>query len=138
MRMEARPLSDIVDTGEVAMGCPQDLTRFLILTSALVLAACATSLPRPEQYGFRRVAIGGQEYFCAPTEWVVPPVVPALWVPGADSSGDIPSGLFAAKYPKTREICLTQAQWPTWLTLRNRLDRQWPVTPSTAAAVASH
>ncbi len=131
------------------MGHPQDLTwhddggpmkhlaRFIILTIALALAACASALPKPEQYGFRPVAINGQQYFCAPTEWVVPPVVPALWVPGADSSGDIPSGLFGAKYPNTREICLTQAQWPAWLTLRNRLDRQWPVTPSTAAAVAS-
>ena len=113
-------------------------TRFIILTSALLLVACAASLPKPEQYGFRRVAINGQEYFCAPTEWVVPPVVPALWTPAADSSADIPSGLFGTKYPNTREICLTQAQWPDWLMLRNRLDREWPVTPSTAAAVANH
>jgi len=112
-------------------------TGFIILMSALVLAACATSLPKPEQYGFRRVAINGQEYFCAPTEWVVPPVTAALRVPAADSSGDIPSGLVGAAYPKTREICITQAQWPDWLTLRNGLDREWPVTPGTAAAVAS-
>jgi hypothetical protein len=107
------------------------------MLTLLVLAACATSLPSPEQYGFRRTAINGQEYFCAPTKWVVPPVVPALWVPAADLSGDVPSGLFGAKYPKTREICLTQTQWPEWLTLRNQLDREWPITPSMAAAVAS-
>ncbi|HEY6455410.1 MAG TPA: hypothetical protein VIY90_09050, partial [Steroidobacteraceae bacterium] len=83
--------------------------RFIALTSAMVLVACATSLPKPEQYGFRRVAINGKEYFCARTEWVVPPVVPALWVSNADSSGDIPSGLFGPNYPKTKEICLTQA-----------------------------
>lgn len=112
------------------------VARVIILTSALALAACATSLPKPEQYGFRSVAINGKGYFCAPTEWVVPPVTPALWMSAADSSGDIPSGLFGAKYPKTREICLTQAQWPEWLTLRNRLDREWPITPSTATAVA--
>lgn len=112
--------------------------RSTILTSALVLAACASSLPKPEEYGFRRVAINGQEYFCAPTEWVVPPVIPALWVPGADLSGDIPSGLFAAAYPKTREVCLTQAQWPQWLTLRNRLNDKWPITPRAAEALASH
>lgn len=116
----------------------KQVARLMMLTNALVLVACATSLPRPEQYGFRRTAINGKEYFCAPTEWVVPPVVPALWVSAADSSGDIPSGLFGTSYPKTREICLTQAQWPDWLMLRNRLDRVWPVTPSTAAAVANH
>lgn len=111
--------------------------RFMILSSLLVLPACVMSLPKPEEYGFRRVPINGQEYFCAPTEWVVPPVVPALWVKAADTSGDIPSGLFGANYPKTREICLTQAQWPDWLMLRNRLEREWPISPGTAASIAS-
>jgi hypothetical protein len=111
------------------------LTGFAILISALLLVACAPI--KPEDYGFRRVAINGQEYLCAPTEWVVPPVTPALWVPAADTSGDIPSGLLGAQYPKTREICLTHAQWPEWLTLRTRLDREWPITPSTAASIAT-
>jgi hypothetical protein len=112
------------------------LTSFFILTPALLLAACAASLPKPEQYGFQRVPINGQEYYCAPPEWVIPPQVPALWVPAADLSGDIPSGIFATRYPNTRNICLTQAQWPTWLLLRNRLDRSWPITPGSAQALA--
>jgi hypothetical protein len=111
-------------------------TSFIILTPALLLVACAASLPKPEQYGFQRVAINGHDYFCAPPEWVIPPVVPALWVTAADSSGDIPTGLFATTYPKTHEICLTQAQWPTWLTLRNKLNNVWPITPASAQARA--
>jgi hypothetical protein len=109
---------------------------FIILAPALLLVACASSLPKPEQYGFQHVAINGQDYFCAPPEWVIPPQVPALWVPAADLSGDIPTGIFATKYPNTRSICLTQSQWPTWLMLRNRLDRSWPITPGSAEALA--
>lgn len=109
---------------------------FIMLTSACMLGACVTSLPKPEQYGFRHVTINAKDYFCAPPEWVIPPVVPALWVKSADLSGDVPSGLFGTEYPKTREICLTQEQWPKWLMLRNKLDRVWPITPATAASVA--
>lgn len=106
-----------------------------LVTSALLLAGCAASLPKPEEYGFRRVAIKGQEYFCAPTQWVVPPSAPALLVPAADASGDVPSGLFGVAYPNVREVCLTQAQWPQWLMLRTRLSHQWPITPHAAAAL---
>jgi hypothetical protein len=108
-------------------------SRFILLTSVSVLVACASSLPKPEEYGFHRVAIKGQEYFCAPTQWVIPPVSGA---PTVTSPAGIPSGLFAGAYPKTGEVCLTQAQWPDWLTLRNRLNRQWPITPSEAQALA--
>ncbi len=113
------------------------VTTFALLTSALMLAACASSLPKPEEYGFRRVAIKGQEYFCAPTQWVVPSFAPALQVAAADASGDVPSGLFGIAYPNVREVCLTQTQWPQWLMLRNRLSRQWPITPNAAAAAAA-
>ncbi|MGC1460226.1 MAG: hypothetical protein WA825_18270 [Steroidobacteraceae bacterium] len=111
---------------------------FILLASALVLVACATSLPTPEQYGFRREAINGKDYFCAPPQWVIPPASPAMFVPGADLSGDIPSGIFGTSYPKTHEICLTPAQWPDWVTLRHQLDRQWPMTPDTPWAATSH
>lgn len=111
---------------------------FILLASALVLAACATALPTPEQYGFRREALNGKEYFCAPPQYVIPPVAPALFVPAADLSGDTPSGIFGTTYPNTHEVCLTPAQWPKWLTMRNQLDQQWPITPGTAGSLASH
>jgi hypothetical protein len=109
-------------------------TSFIILTPALLLVACASSLPKPERYGFERVALNGQDSFCAPPEWVIPPVVAALWVPAADCSGDIPSGLLAATYPKTHQVCLTQAQW---LTMRTRWNRDWAVTPGIAEGLAA-
>lgn len=106
---------------------------FTMLASALALAACASSLPKPEQYGFQRVAIKGQDYFCAPSKWVVPPVTPAVLAPAVAAGG-----VLGIEYPQMHEVCITQAQWPQWLTLRNRLDGEWPITPSAAMALASH
>ena len=117
------------------------LISFIILTPALLLVGCASL--KPEDYGFHRVTITGQEHYCASREWVVPPVVPAE---AADDPlyplyrqfialpyTDIPPHAHAA----TREVCITQAQWPQWLTMRAHWNRDWPITPSAAAAVAS-
>jgi hypothetical protein len=107
----------------------------VIFLSTSILVACASSSLKPEDYGFRRVAIGGQEYLCAPPEVVVPPYVPLAWpiarlpLPSTDVAG--------GGYPRTREVCLTQAQWPDWLVLRTRNERQWPITPSASQALAS-
>lgn len=111
--------------------------RLSTLTVALLLVACVSSLPKPEQYGFRRTAIKGHEYLCASTEWVVPPVVLALLVPAANSNGDIPFGVVGARYPNAHETCLTQAQWPDWLMLHNTLIKYWPITPAVAQARVS-
>jgi len=111
--------------------------KFVILTSASLLVACASSLPKPEQYGFRRVAIKGQDYLCAPTKWVVPPVTAPAWLSANASAGYIPSGLFGPAYPTTDLTCITPAQWPDWLMLRNTLSRQWPITAREAQALAT-
>jgi hypothetical protein len=116
------------------MGC-------VILTGSLLLVGCASV--KPEDYGFRRVTIAGQEQYCAPREWVVPPVVPAeeandplypmyrqfLTLPYAN----IPSDAHAP----ARDVCITQAQWPQWLMVRNKWSRDWAVTPRTADALAA-
>ena len=114
---------------------------FVILVGALLLVACASI--KPEDYGFQRVTITGQELYCAPREWVVPPAVPAevaddplypmyrqfLTLPYTD----IPSDAHALP----REVCITQAQWPQWLTMRTRWNRDWAVTPRMAEALAA-
>jgi hypothetical protein len=113
----------------------------IILARALVLVGCAT--PTPKDYGFRQVAITGQDYYCAPREWVVPPVVPTeaaddplfplykqfLTLPETTIASD-------ARAP-TREVCITQAQWPQWLEMRTKWNRDWVVTPGTAEGVAA-
>jgi len=110
------------------------LTSVIILMGAAMLVACTSSL-KPEQFGFRRVAIAGQEYVCAPPEVVVPPYVPLSYPIAARP---LPStDVLGGAYPATREVCLTQAQWPQWLILRTRDYRQWPVTPGAAEALAS-
>jgi hypothetical protein len=116
-------------------------TGFALLTSTLLLLACVNV--KPEDYGFQRVTITGQEHFCAPRDWVVPPVVPQeaaddplfplyrqfLSLPDEDIN---PAG-----FTPRREVCITQAQWPQWLTVRNRWNRDWPVTPGTADAIVA-
>src|SRR5580658_1325127 len=104
----------------------------VILISALSLVGCASL--KPEDYGFQRVAITGQEYYCAPRQWVLPPVV------AQDATNDPLFPLYqqfltlpdreivsAAQTP-TREVCITQAQW---LTMRTQWNRDWAVTPGT-------
>jgi len=114
---------------------------FVILISALLLVGCASV--KPEDYGFQRVAITGQEHYCAPREWVVPPVVAQeaaddplyplytqfLTLPYTDILSDV--------HAPTREVCITQAQWPQWLTVRRTWNRYWAVTPRTAEALAA-
>lgn len=109
----------------------------VILIAMLLLVGCASL--KPEDYGFQRVMISGEQRYCAPREWVVPPVVPAeaaddplyplyrqfLTLPDTDISSD-------AHAPMMREVCITQSQWPQWLTVRTTWNRDWPVTPSTA------
>jgi hypothetical protein len=110
------------------------LASVMILMGAAMLVGCASSL-KPEQFGFRHVAIAGREYLCAPPEVVVPPYVPLSYpiaarpLPGTD--------VVNGGYPPTREVCLTQAQWPQWLILRTRDPGQWPITPGAGEALAS-
>jgi hypothetical protein len=108
--------------------------------SALLVVGCATL--KPEDYGLRHVAIGGEDYYCAPREWVVPPVVPQeaaddplfplykefLALPDRDIIYDT--------HAPTREVCITAAQWPHWLTMRTRWNRDWAVTPGVAERLA--
>jgi hypothetical protein len=117
------------------------LTHFVILSGAVLLVGCTTL--KPKDYGFRQVALSGQDYYCAPREWVVPPVVPQeaandplfplytqfLALPETDVVSDA--------HPPTREVCITQAQWPQWLTMRTKWNRDWAVTPGTAEALAA-
>jgi hypothetical protein len=113
----------------------------LVILSTLLPVGCASL--KPQDYGFRRVVITGEEQYCAPREWVVPPVVAQeaaddplyplytqfLTLPYAD----IPSDAHAA----TRDVCITQAQWPQWLMVRTHWNRYWAVTPGTAEALAA-
>jgi|SRR5580692_6621224 hypothetical protein len=114
---------------------------FIILISAGVLIGCAT-VQKPEDYGLRHVAIRGEDYYCAPREWVVPPVVPL------EAAGDpmfplyqqfltLPYTDFPDGHPPTREVCITQAQWPEWLEMRSKWNRDWPVTPAIAEELAA-
>jgi hypothetical protein len=117
------------------------LTPFIILINAMLFAGCTTL--KPEDYGLRPVAIAGQDYYCAPREWVVPPVVPQ------DAAGDplfpmyqqflnLPERYIGSDaQAATPEVCITQAQWPQWLTMRTRWNRDWAVTPSTAQVLAA-
>ncbi len=113
----------------------------MILSSALLLVGCAT--PKPEDYGLQRVVIDGEEQYCGPREWIVPPVV-------APEAADDPVYPLYRKFlalpdsyagmavrPRHRQACLTQALWPQWLTIRTQWNRDWPVTPETAAFIAA-
>lgn len=113
----------------------------VILISAMLLVGCTTL--KPEDYALRPVAIAGVDYYCAPREWVLPPVVPQ------DSANDplyplyrqfltLPDrDIVANGHAPTREVCITQAQWPQWLTMRTKWNRDWAVTPATAGALAT-
>lgn len=114
---------------------------FVILAGALLLGGCAS--PRPEDYGFQRITISGQQQYCAPREWVVPPVV------AQDAAGDplfpvykqfltLPYiDIVSETHAPTRDVCITQAQWPEWLMVRNKWNRDWAVTPATAESLAA-
>ncbi len=117
------------------------LTFFVILVIGMLLAGC-TSL-KPEDYGLRPVAIEGLAYYCAPREWVVPPIVPQesandpmfhlyqqfLTLPDRD--------IVSGGHAQTREVCITQAQVPQWLTMRTVWNRDWAVTPGVAERLAA-
>jgi hypothetical protein len=117
------------------------LGQFVIFIGAMLLVGCTTL--KPKDYGFEQVALGGQDYYCAPRAWVVPPVVPAevaddplfplyrqfLNLPDREIPSDA--------HPPTPEVCITQAQWPQWLTMRTKWNRDWAVTPGTAEALAA-
>jgi hypothetical protein len=117
------------------------LTRFVFLVGAIQLAGCTTLTPK--DYGFRQVEISGQDYYCAPREWVVPPVVAGevandplfplyrqfLTLPETNIVSDA--------HAPTREVCITQSQWPQWLTIRTKWNRDWAVTPGVAESLAA-
>ena len=118
------------------------LSRSALLVGALVLAGCVTTLT-PKDYGFEVVTIGGQQQYCAPREWVVPHVVPA-------EAADDPFYQYYqqfVKLPETtvtveghypmRAVCITEAQWPQWLTIRQLWNENWAVTPATADSLAA-
>ncbi len=112
------------------------LTGFAGLLGATLLAGCATVTPR--DYGFRQVTMSGDVYYCAPREWVVPPAVPQ------EASNDplypmyrqflaLPERTFESDaHTQVRGVCITQAQWPQWLTIRTQWNRDWSVTPGIA------
>ncbi|MGC1458445.1 MAG: hypothetical protein WA825_09235 [Steroidobacteraceae bacterium] len=116
-------------------------TGFVILNSALLLVGCATL--KPEDYGLRYVRIKGQNYYCAPREWVVPPVVPEEVAddplfPLYRQFLNLPDmNIVSDAHAQTREACITQAQWPQWLMMRSRWNRDWAVTPGTAEELAA-
>jgi hypothetical protein len=114
----------------------KQLLALTILIGAALLVGCAAMTPK--DYGFRPVLISGADYFCAPREWVVPPIVPQ------DAAGDPEFSLYdqfltlpdryidADGRAPIREVCITQAQWPEWLMMRNQWNRDWSVTPQMA------
>jgi hypothetical protein len=117
------------------------LARLILLGGASLLVGCASLTPK--DYGFRKVAIGGEVQYCAPREWVVPPVVPL-------EAADDPEFPLYQKFlnlpeldvvpeagPPLHEVCITQAQWPGWLTIRTQWNRSWPITPGTASWLAA-
>lgn len=116
-------------------------THSVVLVSAMLLVGCTTL--KPEDYGLRPVAIAGLDYYCAPRPWVVPPLVPQ------DRAGDplypmyeqflnLPDRYIGSDgHATTPEVCITQAQWPQWLTMRTRWNRDWAVTPATAQVLAA-
>ena len=91
------------------------IIRFVMLTSAWALVACASS-PPPEQFGFRRVAMQGQEYLCAP---------PDVALRGSPWLADLSPG----SHLSTRDICLTQAEWREWLLKHSQLTNTWTPAP---------
>jgi hypothetical protein len=114
-------------------------THFVILISPMLLVGCTTL--KPQDYGLRPVAIAGLDYYCAPREWVVPPLVPQ------DAAGDplfplyeqflnLPDRYIGSDgQARTPEVCITQAQVPQWLMMRTKWNRDWAVTPATAQAL---
>jgi hypothetical protein len=112
------------------------LTILVMPIGTSLLLGCASL--RPRDYGFEPVAMSGEEYYCAPREWVVPPVVPQ------EVAGDPDFPLYGQflKLPltsfvpnahrQTPEVCITQAQWPKWLMMRNQWKGDWPITPRMA------
>jgi hypothetical protein len=92
------------------------LLTLALLLGTLIRAACAAT-PEPEEYGFRRVAIKGQEYYCAPREWVL------------GSMGDAPRH-------HTQIACLAPHVWPLWLEVRNLPRSHFPITPREAERLA--
>jgi hypothetical protein len=113
----------------------------ILLGGALLLAGCASLTPK--DYGFRQVSIDGENHYCAPREWVVPPVVPLEAAsdpefPLYEKFLNLPDlDVVSAARPPIREACITQAQWPEWLTIRTQWNRSWPITPGTAAWLAA-
>jgi len=112
-----------------------------ISIGASFIAGCASLTP--QDYGFRSVAIQGEERFCAPREWVVPPVV------ALEAANDPDFPLYSTflslpvvdfvsdAHPPMRGVCITQAQWPQWLMMRNQWMTNWAVTPGMAEALVA-
>lgn len=119
----------------------KQFTHLIILVSATLFVGCASLTP--EDYGLRPVAIAGVNYYCAPREWVVPPVVPQeaandQLFPLYQQFMNLPEREIPSNgRAPTRAVCITQAQWPQWLTIRTSWNRDWAVTPRTAEALAA-
>lgn len=113
----------------------------MVFSSALLLVGCETL--KPEDYALQRIVIGGEEQYCGPREWIVPPVV-------ATEAADDPLYPLYEKFlalpdvrldanPNSprRKTCISQALWPQWLEIRTRWNADWPVTPATASVIAA-
>jgi hypothetical protein len=100
------------------------LAGLVSILGASMLVACASSPPKPEQFGFQRVALEGEEYLCGASAEVFRDTV----IEGAPASV---TGTRIGEHARAErlvgsDVCLSGADWTQYRKWRS-VPAQWRV-----------